>query len=110
MDLNNNHVVMSDGSALLHAEGEGGVARVIKDWISGNVPSSSGPMVTNALNVKLVSEKSYFNDKPKELAVLGAMEFEVVPAERKDKSKWLKPYDQPESKKVVEKTLPEVPQ
>src|SRR5258708_1627768 len=109
MDLNN-QVVMSDGSTLPRAEGEGGVAKVIKDWLSGNVPSSSGPMATNASNVELVSEESYYNDEPKELAVLGEMEFDVVPAERTDKSKQLKPYDRKESKKVVEKTLPEVPQ
>src|SRR5258708_36524060 len=35
------------------------------------------------------------------------MEFEVLPADRLDKSKRYKPYDEPEAKKGVEKTLPE---
>ncbi len=42
------------------------------------MPSSSGPMTTSASNVELMSKEVYYNNEPKELAVLGAMEFEVL--------------------------------
>ena len=61
------------------------------------------------LNIKLVAEEFYCNDEPEELAVLGRMEFEVLPAERTERTKRLKPYDRQEPKRSVEKTLPEVP-
>ncbi len=103
----NNRVIMSDGSALPCAEGEGGAAKVIKNRLAGNKPS--GPMATSALNIELVPEQDCYNEEPEELAVLGGMEFEVLPAERTDKSKRAKPYDRPDSKKVAEKTIPDNP-
>ncbi len=106
MDLNN-HVIMSDGSALPCAEGEGGAAKVIKNRLAGNKPS--GPMATSVLNIELVPEQDCYNEEPKELAVLGGMEFKVLPAERTDKSKRAKPYDWPDSKKVAKKTIPDNP-
>ncbi len=44
-------------------------------------------------NVELVAAEADYEDKSKELAVLGLMEFEVLPANRFDKSKRYKPYD-----------------
>ncbi len=66
-------------------------------------------MVTSMLNVELVPEQDCYNEEPEELVVLGGMEFEVLPAERTDKSKRAKPYDQPDSKKVAKKTIPDNP-
>ena len=106
MDLNN-CVIMSDRSALPCTEGEGGAAKVIKNRLAGNKPL--GPMVTSMLNVELVPEQDCYNEEPEELVVLGGMEFEVLPAERTDKSKRAKPYDQPDSKKVAKKTIPDNP-
>src|SRR5258708_4730729 len=105
MDLNN-RVVMSDGSVLPRAEGEGGAARVICERLAAN--TASGPTLTSASTVELVSEDVYYHDETTELAALGLMEWEVLPAEQTNKSKKSKPYDRPESKKVVEKALPEV--
>ncbi len=53
LDLNN-CIIMSNGSALPHAEGEGGATKVIKNRLGGNAPLSLGPMATSALNVELV--------------------------------------------------------
>ncbi len=108
LDLNN-CIIMSNGSALPHAEGEGGATKVIKNRLGGNAPLSLGPMATSALNVELVSEEDYYKEEPEELVVLGAMEFEVLPAERTDKLKRSKPYDRVDSKKGLEKSVPEVP-
>ncbi len=44
-------------------------------------------------NVELVAAEADYEDESKELAVLGSMEFEVLPANRFDKSKRYKPYD-----------------
>ena len=106
MDLNN-QVVMSDGSSLPHAEGDGGAAKMIRLKLAGASPAA--PMSTSASNVEVTTAKMNLNDEPTELAILGAMEFEVVPAEQMDKSKWSKLYDRSESKKVIEKTLPKAP-
>ncbi len=104
MDLNG-RVVMSDGSSLPHAEGDGGAARMIRLRLNiGNPPMV--PTSTSASNVEVNPVEPYHNEEPKELAILGAMEFEVIPAEQTDKSKRTKPYDRPELKKIVEKTLP----
>ncbi len=105
LDLNN-RVVMSDGSALPRSEGEGGAARVIRERLANNMQSTSGPTLTRASTVELVSDEVYYNDESTELAALGSMEFEVVPADRTDKTKRSKPYDRTESKKVA---LPELP-
>ena len=106
MDVNN-RVVMSDGSALPRAEGDGGAAKVIFRRMATN--TASGPTATSASNVEVVGGEAYYNTEPEELAVLGRMEFEVLPAERGDKSKKAKPYDRQEPKKVAERTVPEVP-
>src|SRR5258708_23910821 len=66
-------------------------------------------MATSASNVELVSEEDYYKEEPEELVVLGAMEFEVVPVEQTDKLKRSKPYDHVDSKKGLEKSVPEVP-
>ena len=71
------------------------------------MPSVSGPMATSTSNVELVAAEADYEDESEELAVLGLMEFEVLPADRLDKSKRYKPYDRPKAKKGVEKTLPE---
>jgi len=75
MDLNN-RVVMNDGSALPQAEDDGGTAKVIHERMAIN--SSLGPTSSSALNVEVVSEESYYNDEPEELAVPGGMESEVL--------------------------------
>ena len=106
MDINN-RVVMSDSSALPHAKGDGGAAKVIFKRMVIN--TLSGPTATSALNVEVVGGETYYNTKPEELTVLRQMEFEVLPAERGDKSKKVKPYDHQEPKKVAERTVPEVP-
>ena len=105
LDLNN-RVVMSDGSALPRSEGEGGAARVICERLANNMQLTSGPTLTHASTVELVSDEVYYNDESTELAALGSMEFEVVPADQTDKSKRSKPYDHTELKKVA---LPELP-
>jgi len=104
MDLNG-RVVMSDGLSLPHAEGDGGAARMIRLRLNiGNPPVV--PTSTSTSNVEVNPVEPYHNEEPKELAILGAMEFEVVPAEWTDKSKQTKPYDCLELKKIVEKMLP----
>ncbi len=81
MDVNN-RVVMSDGTALPCAEGEGGVAKQICDRMAKNKSSVPGPMSTSVSNVEVVAaEAEYYDDKPEELAILGSMEFEVLPAD-----------------------------
>src|SRR5258708_6054415 len=107
MDVNN-CVVMSDGTALPRAEGEGGVAKQICDRLSGNNPSVQGPMLTSASNVEVVAKEADYDDEPEELARLGSMEFEVFPADRSEKAKKAKPYDHHDAKKGMEKTAPEV--
>jgi len=100
---------MSDGMALPCAKGEGGVAKQIRDRLAGNKSSVPGPMSTSASNVEVVAaENAYYDDEPEELAILGSMEFEVLPADRSDKCKRAKPYDRPDVKKGAEKTPPEV--
>src|SRR6266436_4834867 len=71
------------------------------------MPSVSGPTAMSTSNVELVAAEADYEDESEELAVLGLMEFEVLPADRLDKSKRYKPYDRPKAKKGVEKTLPE---
>src|SRR5258708_17184202 len=68
--------------------------------------SPAVPTSTNTSNVEVTATETNLNDEPQELVILGAMEFEVIPAEWTDKSKQLKLYDHSESKKVAEKTLP----
>ena len=100
---------MSDGMALPCAEGEGGVAKQIRDQLAGNKSSVPGPTSTSASNIEVVAaENAYYDDEPEELAILGSMEFEVLPADRSDKGKRAKLYDHPDAKKGVEKTAPEV--
>ena len=85
MDLNG-RVVMSDGSLLPHAEGDGGAARMIRLRLNiGNPPMV--PTSTSMSNVEVNPVEPYHNEEPEELAILGAMEFEVVPVEWTDKSK-----------------------
>src|SRR5260221_6491976 len=85
MDLNG-QVVMSDGSLLLCGEGEGGAARIIRLKLSLGVPLVV-PTSTSASNVEVNPAEPYYKDEPEELAILGAMEVEVIPVERTDKSK-----------------------
>src|SRR5258708_22062099 len=106
MDLNN-RVMMSDGSSLPHAEGDRGAAKIIRLKLAGVSPAA--PTSTSASNVEVTAAETNLNDEPTELAILGAMEFEVVPAEQMGKFKQTKPYDRSELKKVVEKTLPKAP-
>src|SRR5258708_39099142 len=94
---------MSDGSSLPCAEGDGAV-KMIRLKLAGASPAV--PTSTSASNVEVTAAKMNLNDELTELAILGAMEFKVIPVEQTDKSKQLKPYDCSESKKVVEKTLP----
>ena len=70
--------------------------------------TASGPTLTSASTIELVSDDIYCHDEDTELAALGWMEWEILPAERTNKSKKSKPYDRSELKKVVEKALPEV--
>src|SRR6266436_2555890 len=49
----NNRVIMNDGTALLHTEGDGGTAKQIQSRLAGNMPSVSGPMATSTSNVEL---------------------------------------------------------
>ncbi len=107
MDVNN-QVVMSDGMALPHAKGEGGVAKQIHSCMAGNIPVATGPTSTSASNVEVVAEEANYMNKLEELTILGSMEFEVLPADRSDKTKKAKPYDCPEAKKSMEKTVPVV--
>ncbi len=83
---------MSDGSLLLCREGEGRAVRIIRLKLSLGVPLVV-PMSTSTSNVEVNPAEPYYKDEPEELAILGAMEVEVVPAERTDKSKRLKPYN-----------------
>ncbi len=83
---------MSDGSSLLCREGEGGAARIIRLKLSLGVPLVV-PTSTSASNVEVNPAEPYYKDEPEELVILGAMEVEVVPVERTDKSKQSKPYD-----------------
>ncbi len=99
---------MSNGTALLRAEGEGGVAKQIRSCMVGNIPAATGPMSTSASNVEVVAEEADYANEPEELTILGLMEFEVLPADRSDKTKKAKPYDRPEAKKSMEKTVPVV--
>ncbi len=101
MDVNN-RVVMGDGTALPRAEGEGGAAKVIRDRMAG-IPSSSGPTATSAAN-EVIADEVYYGDETDELATLGSMEFEVLPADRTEKSKKYKPYDRPDAKKSSKPT------
>ena len=99
----NNQLVMSDGLALPHSDGEGGVTKVIMKKMASNAPT----MLTS--NVEIVTEAEYY-DEPEELAVLGSMECEVLPAEawlaeQSDKGKHTKPYDQSDPKKKKEGEL-----
>ena len=102
-----NRVVMNDGTALPRAEGDGGAAKQIRNRLAGNIPSASGPTSTSASNIELVAAEADYEEESEELAVLGSMEFEVMPADRLEKSKRYKPYDRPEEKKGVEKTVPQ---
>ena len=106
MDVNN-RVVMGDGSALPRADGEGGAAKQIRNRLSGNIPSTSN--LTSASNIEVVAAEADYNDEPNELAVLGSMEFEVLPADRAERVRKNKPYERPETKKGDEKGIPEIP-
>ncbi len=45
-----------------------------------NKSSVPGPTLMSALNIEVVAaEAEYYDDKPEELAILGLMEFEVLP-------------------------------
>src|SRR5258708_37491333 len=93
MDVNN-RVIMSDGTALPCAEGEGGAAKQICDWLAGNKSSVPGPTSTSALNVEVVAaENAYYDDEPEELAIFGSIGFEVLPTDRSDKGMTAKPHD-----------------
>ena|SRR5258708_3894043 len=96
---------MSDGSLLPCAEGDGGVARMIRLRLNLGSPPMV-PTSTSASNVEVNPVKPYHSDEPEELVILGAMEFEVVPADQMDKTKQSKPYDHSEPKKTGEKSLP----
>ena len=68
--------------------------------------SASGPTATSASNIEVVAGEAYYNDEPEELAVLGRMEFKVLPAKRGDKLKKPKPYNCQEPKKAAERVVP----
>ena len=53
---------MSDGSVLPQLEGDGGITKVICNWMAGNVPPSSGPMlpIVTTIEVVLDGHKSYY--------------------------------------------------
>src|SRR5258705_10369731 len=91
MDLNG-QVVMSDGSLVAHGEGGGEAVRIIRLKLCLGVPPVV-PTSTSASNVEVNPAEPYYKDEPEELAILGAMEAEVIPTERTDKSKQSKPYD-----------------
>src|SRR5260221_6893890 len=71
---------MSDGSLLPCAEGDGGVVRMIRLRLNLGTPPVV-PMSTSASNVEVNPVEPYHSDEPEELVILGAMEFEVIPAE-----------------------------
>ena len=98
---------MNNGTALPCTEGDSGAAKQICNRLAGNPSLVPGPMSMSASNVELVAAEAEYEDESEELAVLGSMEFEVLPADRLEKSKRYKPYDHPETKKGIEKTLPE---
>src|SRR5260221_14606277 len=104
----NNRVVMSDGTALPHTKGEGGTAKQIHNCLARNTPLMPGPTAMSASNVEVVAAEVDYEDESDELVVLGSMEFEVLPADRLEKSKRSKLYDCPDMKKGVEKTTPEI--
>ncbi len=70
---------MSDSSSLLHVEGDGGAAKMIRLKLVGASPAV--PTSTSASNVEVTTAKTNLNDELTELAILGAMEFKVIPAE-----------------------------
>ena len=94
---------MSDGTVLPWAEGSGGLAKVIKARLGPKFPM--GPTTLSA-PVEVVSNDPYYNNEPEELVVLGAMEYEVMPAERAEKAKKSKPYDQKDQKKGIDQNVP----
>src|SRR5258708_38978183 len=65
----NNRVVMSDGTALLHAEGEGGTAKQIRNRLARSTPSMPGPTAMSASNVEVVAAEVDYEDESDELAV-----------------------------------------
>ncbi len=77
---------MSDGSLLPHVEGDGGVVRIIRLRLNLGSPPMV-PTSTSASNVEVNPVEPYHSDEPEELAILGAMEFEVIPADWTDKTK-----------------------
>ena len=97
-----NRVVMSDGSPLPRAEGEGGAAKVIRERASKNLPTSS-TAATSASNVEVVNVESEKDTDREELAVLGSMEYEVLPADRAERAPRAKPYERAENKESSEK-------
>src|SRR5260370_31900836 len=58
--------------------------------------------------VEVVLDNQYCNNEPEELAVLGSMEFAVLPAECAERTKRSKPYDKKEARKENETKIPEV--
>ena len=70
---------MSDSSSLLHVEGDGGAAKMIRLKLAGASPPVSTS--TSVSNIEVTAAKMNLNDEPTELAILGAMEFKVIPAE-----------------------------
>src|SRR5258708_36640070 len=96
---------MSDGSSLPRAEGDGGAVRMIRLRLNLGYPHVV-PMSTSASNVEVNPVEPYHSDEPEELVILGALEFEVIPADWTDKTKQLKTSNHSEPKKTGEKTLP----
>ena len=72
MDLNN-------GSSLPCAEGDRGAAKMIRLKLAGASPAV--PMSTSASNIEVTAAEMNLNNELTELAILGAMEFKVIPAE-----------------------------
>ena len=91
---------MSDGSPLLRAQGEGGSARVIRERLS-----STSRTMSNAASIEVEAYHGEY-DPTTEFMTLGAMDFEVLPAERSDKPKRVKPYERHESKKSDTPKIP----
>ena len=63
--------------------------------------------MTSASNVEVVAVEADYDEEPEELAILGSMEWEVLPADRAERAKRYKPYDRQDTKKGTERTVPD---
>ena len=91
---------MSNSSPLPHAQGEGGSVRVIRECLS-----ETSRMMSNAVSIEVEAYHGEY-DPTMEFMTLRVMDFEVLPAERSDRPKRVKPYEQNESKKFDTPKIP----